>query len=84
MKVNILKHQVRDNLFAVSSDIYKMLNRKGEPQEYLLNLFDNEAEIVEDKFLPDMTMIVPDREYFDTQVDAAFNNLKRFEELYLR
>jgi archaellum biogenesis ATPase FlaH len=83
MKIKVIKHQVRDNLVAVSSDIYKMLNRKGEPRDYLNNLLNNRAEIVEDKWLQDMTIVVPDRKYFDKKIDTTLNNLKRFEELYL-
>ncbi|CAL9982479.1 hypothetical protein VPHF99_0268 [Vibrio phage F99] len=84
MKINILKHQVRDNLFVVSTDIYKMLNRNGEPQDYMKNLFDNKSEIVEDRWLPDMTMMVPDRVYFDEKIDKALADMQLFAESYLK
>lgn len=84
MQVKILKHQVRDNLFVVSTDIYKMLNRKGEPQDYMKNIFDNKSEIVEDRRLPDMTVMVPDRVYFDEKFDKALVDMKLFAESYLK
>ncbi|AGN51449.1 hypothetical protein VPLG_00010 [Vibrio phage eugene 12A10] len=84
MKVKILKHQVRDNLYVVSTDIYKMLNRKGEPQDYMKNLFDNKSEIVEDAWLQDMTMVVPDRVYFDEKIDKALADMQLFAESYLK
>ena len=84
MQVKILKHQVRDNLFVVSTDIYKMLNRKGEPQDYMKNLFDNKSEIVEDRWLPDMTMMVPDRVYFDEKFDKALAGLHNFIDNYFK
>lgn len=84
MKINILKHQVRDNLFVVSTDIYKMLNRKGEPQHFMKNLFDNKSEIVEDRWLPAMTMMLPDRVYFDEKFDKTLEDMKVFAESYLK
>ncbi|AGG58014.1 hypothetical protein VPBG_00242 [Vibrio phage helene 12B3] len=84
MKVKILKHQVRDNLYVVSTDIYKMLNRKGEPQDYMKNLFDNRSEIVEDRWLPNMTVMVPDRAYFDEKIDKVLAGMKLFAESYLK
>ena len=84
MQIKILKHQVRDNLFVVSTDIYKMLNRKGEPQDYMKNIFDNKSEIVEDRCLPNMTVMVPDRVYFDDKIDKALAGMKLFAETYLK
>lgn len=84
MQVTILTHQVRDNLSVVSEGIYKMLNREGEPRDFLKDLFDNSSEIVEDNWLPDMTVMLPDRKYFDTKIDKALAGMGLFTDTYLK
>ena len=84
MQIKVLKHTVRDNLFVVSEDIYKMLNRKGEPRDLLSTMFNRHSEIVLDEWLDNMTIMVPDREFFDTEIDKAVVNIKLFAETYLK
>lgn len=57
MKIKILKHQVRDNLYVVSEDLQEVLERGLEPSDYIHeHLFNNlVVDITVDKMLPNGT-----------------------------
>lgn len=84
MQIKVMTHQVRDSLFVVSSDLKENIERGLEPSENLHEiLFRGLPEIVEDKMLPNMTVMVPDRAYFDKKIDFAINNMQMFADSYL-
>lgn len=80
----MIKHQVCDNLFVVSSDLYKLIRCGNGPQDHLKLLFNNSTEVLEDKWLDSMAMMVPDREYFDAEVDKALVSMEEFSDMYLK
>lgn len=87
MEIKMMTHRLRDNLFIVSSDLKEHIERNMEPSEYVNSFLyanKNFTEIVEDKMLPDMTIMVPDREYFDEKIDESIEGWTMFAETYLK
>ncbi len=85
MNIKIIPQQVRDNLFICSSDVFSLLRQDKEPSEILKgNLFYTHTDVVEDKMLEDMTVMVPDRKYFDAKLDKALEDMKWFSNTYLK
>lgn len=84
MKIKVLKHRVRDNLFIFSSDLYAKVSKKGYTLPDRFNVLDNTTEILEDKYLNHQTVMVPDRVYFDKKLDKTLADMKWFAEVYFK
>ncbi|AUR89273.1 hypothetical protein NVP1121O_245 [Vibrio phage 1.121.O._10N.286.46.C4] len=84
MEIKIIQHKVRDNLFSVSSDLYKILQSTGtKGLNSISSTFKINGEIVEDPFLDNMTMMVPNRKYFDKIQDEHLEALQMFAKNHL-
>lgn len=87
MEIKTMTHRLRDNLFIVSSDLKEHIERNMKPSEYINNFLysnSNFTEIVEDKMLGNMTVMVPDREYFDEKIDEAIEDWTLFTDEFLK
>lgn len=87
MEIKVVTQQLRDNLFIVSSDLKEHIERNMEPSEYLNSFLysnSNFTEVLEDKMLSDMTIMVPDREYFDQEIKGAIASWSIFADKYLK
>lgn len=87
MEIKVMTHRLRDNLFIVSGDLKEHIERNMEPSEYVNSfLYGNKnfTEVVEDKMLSDMTIMVPDREYFDKKMDEVIEGWNLFADKYLK
>lgn len=87
MEIKVITHQLRDNLFIVSSDLKEHIERNMEPSGYINSFLysnNNFTEVVEDKMLDNMTIMVPDREYFDQKIDETIEGWAMFSDKYLK
>lgn len=87
MEIKVMTHQLRDNLFIVSSDLKEHIERNMEPSEYINSFLysnNNFTEMVEDKMLSNMTIMVPDREYFYQKINEAIEGWILFADRYLK
>jgi len=87
MEIKMMTHRLQDNLFIVSSDLKEHIERNMEPSEYINSFLysnSNLTEIVEDKMLSNMTIMVPDREYLDQKIDESIEDWALFADRYLK
>ncbi len=87
MEIKVITHRLRDNLFIVSSDLKEHIERNMEPSEYINSFLysnSNFTEMVEDKMLSNMTIMVPDREYFYQKINEAIEGWTLFADKHLK
>lgn len=66
MELKFLTHRVKRDWIVVSTNLWNILQTVKSPDTILGNHFTG-FTVVEDKFLDDYWVIVPDKEFFDSQ-----------------